>query len=143
MVSLRDFFAQLMGIVWRKYLTVKLHSLYFSRKNFYYLQKPIFLNANTPKGQNNANFVTTSNPVFDINSVNSVLIEPDNTVSHNTIINFRPINSNDTFETQEKLDNPDQRITQDVNTLCKSLSTILPLILISPFVIVWYTYQVI
>ena len=43
---------------------------------------------------------------------------------------------------QSNLDNPDQRIVQDVNTLCQSLSSILPVLLISPFVMGWYTYQV-
>jgi ATP-binding cassette subfamily D (ALD) protein 4 len=39
------------------------------------------------------------------------------------------------------IDNPDQRITQDVDSLCRSLSTIIPLILISPFTIGYYTYR--
>jgi len=143
MVSLRDFAAQLMGIVWRKYITVKLHSLYFAHKNFYYLQQPTFLNEKNPAGQDSKNFATISNPLFDFTSANSVLIDPESIVP-NTVINLRPTRAHfDTFESQSKLDNPDQRITQDVNTLCKSFSTILPLILISPFVIAWYTYQVI
>ena len=41
-----------------------------------------------------------------------------------------------------KLDNPDQRITQDVNSLCVSFSSIIPLLLITPFVICWYGYKV-
>jgi ATP-binding cassette subfamily D (ALD) protein 4 len=40
----------------------------------------------------------------------------------------------------QSIDNPDQRITQDADSLCRSLSTILPLILISPFTIGYYTY---
>ncbi|XP_064623835.1 lysosomal cobalamin transporter ABCD4-like [Lineus longissimus] len=39
------------------------------------------------------------------------------------------------------IDNPDQRITQDVDRFCLNLSQIAPLIIISPFTIVYYVYQ--
>ena len=39
------------------------------------------------------------------------------------------------------VDNPDQRITQDVDSLCRTLSTNLPVLLISPFTIGYYTYS--
>lgn len=39
------------------------------------------------------------------------------------------------------IDNPDQRIAQDVDTLCRTLSVIIPLILISPFAIGYYVYK--
>jgi ATP-binding cassette subfamily D (ALD) protein 4 len=42
---------------------------------------------------------------------------------------------------KQSIDNPDQRITQDADSLCRSLSTIIPLILISPFTIGYYTYR--
>ncbi|XP_076313471.1 lysosomal cobalamin transporter ABCD4-like isoform X2 [Tachypleus tridentatus] len=38
------------------------------------------------------------------------------------------------------LDNPDQRITQDVEKMCKALSTAIPTIIISPFTIAYYSY---
>jgi ABC-type uncharacterized transport system fused permease/ATPase subunit len=41
-----------------------------------------------------------------------------------------------------KLDNPDQRITQDVSSICLSISNIAPTVLISPFVIGYYAYKV-
>ena len=40
------------------------------------------------------------------------------------------------------LDNPDQRITQDVDSMCLSISKITPILLISPFVIGYYIYKV-
>jgi ATP-binding cassette subfamily D (ALD) protein 4 len=43
--------------------------------------------------------------------------------------------------TKPLIDNPDQRITQDVDSLCRTLSSTIPLILISPFTIVYYTYR--
>ncbi|XP_014665221.1 PREDICTED: ATP-binding cassette sub-family D member 4-like isoform X2 [Priapulus caudatus] len=39
------------------------------------------------------------------------------------------------------IDNPDQRITQDVDKLCKQFSQVVPELLISPFTIAYYTYQ--
>uniref|UniRef100_A0A0N5C3D8 ABC transporter domain-containing protein n=1 Tax=Strongyloides papillosus TaxID=174720 RepID=A0A0N5C3D8_STREA len=42
----------------------------------------------------------------------------------------------------EKIDNPDQRITQDVERMCKNLAEkILPPALICPFIIGYYSYQ--
>ncbi|KHN82623.1 ATP-binding cassette sub-family D member 4 [Toxocara canis] len=40
------------------------------------------------------------------------------------------------------IDNPDQRITQDVERMCNKLAiNVLPSILIGPFVVAWYTYK--
>ena len=39
------------------------------------------------------------------------------------------------------IDNPDQRIAQDADSLCRTLSGIIPLLLISPFTIAYYTYR--
>ncbi|KAL1440262.1 hypothetical protein MTO96_044990 [Rhipicephalus appendiculatus] len=39
------------------------------------------------------------------------------------------------------IDNPDQRITQDVDRLCQVLCDIVPTLLISPFTIAYYSYQ--
>ncbi|KAH8029520.1 hypothetical protein HPB51_001245 [Rhipicephalus microplus] len=39
------------------------------------------------------------------------------------------------------IDNPDQRITQDVARLCQVLCDIVPTLLISPFTIAYYSYQ--
>ena len=43
--------------------------------------------------------------------------------------------------TKPSIDNPDQRITQDVESLCRTLSVIIPLIMISPFTIAYYAYR--
>ncbi|KAI1287472.1 Lysosomal cobalamin transporter ABCD4 [Halotydeus destructor] len=40
-----------------------------------------------------------------------------------------------------KIDNPDQRITQDVDQMCTYLSQAVPLLVISPFIIVYYSYD--
>lgn len=39
------------------------------------------------------------------------------------------------------IDNPDQRIAQDVDRLCQKLSGIVPTLLVSPFTIGYYSYQ--
>ena len=138
MVSLRDFCTQLLAIVWRKYLTLNLHDLYFSNKNFYYIQRaPNLIISSSPTANR-------QNSVKPLNIINE--FEPNEHLNHSTspILIDNSINSisNNVNDPLLNLDNPDQRITQDVNTLCQSFSTILPLILISPFVIAWYTYQV-
>jgi ATP-binding cassette subfamily D (ALD) protein 4 len=112
--SLKDFLASLLSIIWRKCLTQKLHESYFTRMRFYYLQL------------NHADY--DHEPQLVIN---------ENVGSENRII-LNEANSNKL----NKLDNPDQRITQDVNSLCVSFSSIIPLLLITPFVIGWYGYKV-
>ena len=42
---------------------------------------------------------------------------------------------------EEEMDNPDQRMTQDVNEFAKHLSSTIPKLMISPFVIVYYSYK--
>ncbi|CAM4723710.1 unnamed protein product [Leuciscus chuanchicus] len=39
------------------------------------------------------------------------------------------------------VDNPDQRISQDVERLCKQMSTMASRLLISPFTVIYYSYQ--
>lgn len=41
----------------------------------------------------------------------------------------------------QSIDNPDQRITQDVDRFCKQFSQIIAALIISPFTIAYYTYQ--
>ncbi|XP_031556621.1 ATP-binding cassette sub-family D member 4-like [Actinia tenebrosa] len=42
---------------------------------------------------------------------------------------------------EQSIDNPDQRITQDVDRFCKQFSQIIASLIISPFTIAYYTYQ--
>ncbi|XP_062824376.1 lysosomal cobalamin transporter ABCD4 isoform X4 [Anolis carolinensis] len=41
----------------------------------------------------------------------------------------------------EEIDNPDQRISQDVERFCKQLSSIASKLVVSPFTLAYYTYQ--
>ncbi|XP_060119359.1 lysosomal cobalamin transporter ABCD4 isoform X2 [Heteronotia binoei] len=41
----------------------------------------------------------------------------------------------------EDIDNPDQRISQDVERFCKQLSSMASKVIIAPFTLVYYTYQ--
>lgn len=111
--SIKDFLASLLSILWRKQLTQHLHQAYFTRMRFYYLQ---MMHDGTTK-------TTTRTSTSGINTIET-----------------RPLNLD--YEESRHLDNPDQRITQDVNSLCVSLSSIIPLLIITPFVIGWYGYQV-
>ena len=142
MKSFNDFLARLLQIVWRKQITLKLHDIYFTNKNFYYVQNNVLndqnkivinsdLEKDVPDSNNNMNpdlnVLVTSNSNVPINSI----------LRNNRIDVIKNSDNNDLF-----LDNIDQRITQDVNSLCESISNILGLLLISPFVIGWYGYQV-
>ncbi len=49
--------------------------------------------------------------------------------------------SQPSISTKLPIDNPDQRIVQDADSLCRTLSIIIPLILISPFTIAYYSYR--
>ncbi|XP_055989640.1 lysosomal cobalamin transporter ABCD4 [Sorex fumeus] len=42
---------------------------------------------------------------------------------------------------RDDIDNPDQRISQDVERFCRQLSSVASKLLISPFTLVYYTYQ--
>nr|UOU03347.1 ATP-binding cassette subfamily D4 [Brachionus rubens] len=132
MKSVKDYITDLLSIVWRKYITCRLHDCYFMSKNFYYLQYKtnndndklnILVDDNVKiLGSNRRPLVNSIEPILnDLNvpSTNFESKQPENLV----------------------LDNPDQRITQDVKSLCTSIANIVPLILISPFVIGWYGYQ--
>nr|QNH67894.1 ATP-binding cassette transporter subfamily D member 4 [Brachionus rotundiformis] len=139
MKSIKDFVTNLLSIVWRKYITISLHESYFRSKNFYYLQHQfasiddsvnILIDGD---GSVNNSKIQKSNrrPLGVQNSVEPILGELNSSENKiNGLNEIRPL-----------LDNPDQRITQDVKSLCTSIANIVPLILISPFVIGWYGYQ--
>jgi ATP-binding cassette subfamily D (ALD) protein 4 len=57
-------------------------------------------------------------------------------------VNYIPADANrSSISTKQPIDNPDQRIVQDADTLCRTLSIIIPLILLSPFTIGYYSYR--
>jgi ATP-binding cassette subfamily D (ALD) protein 4 len=57
-------------------------------------------------------------------------------------VNYVPADTNQSSITPKlPIDNPDQRIVQDADSLCRTLSVIIPLILISPFTIAYYSYR--
>jgi ABC-type uncharacterized transport system fused permease/ATPase subunit len=53
-----------------------------------------------------------------------------------------PIRAGLAQSASHRLDNPDQRITQDVDNIFLSMSNIIPILLVSPFVIGYYAYKV-
>lgn len=136
MRSLIAFLANLLSIVWRKYLTLSLHKVYFANKNFYYLQQLYDLKSSSVSGP------PEQEPVL----VDQRML-PGLVSSEPMTITVGPSFITDSNKRQQAgkkalIDNPDQRITQDVNSLCESISNILPVLIVSPFVLVWYTYQV-
>nr|APD26523.1 ATP-binding cassette transporter subfamily D member 4 protein [Brachionus koreanus] len=136
MKSIKDFITNLLSIVWRKYITLSLHDNYFNSKNFYYLQHQIGYSEEALSilidGNHSAKSKTVKRRSLGVqNSIEPILGE----------INGLEPCSNDFDQKNVILDNPDQRITQDVKSLCISIANIVPLILISPFVIGWYGYQ--
>lgn len=141
MRSLIAFLASLLSIVWRKYLTLSLHKAYFANKNFYYLQQLYDLTNKSMSGQDQA--FDSAGPILADQHMlpGSVNTEP---VVITVGLNFGNGKHQRLNQATKKtlIDNPDQRITQDVNSLCESISNILPVLIVSPFVLVWYTYQV-
>jgi len=139
MKSLNDFFASLLSIIWRKNITLRLHELYFAKRNFYYLQ---FCDLKSSSNSQNKNKL--ANNVVNVLSdceVNTII--PSTAILMGSAAHSQNINSSSNKADEiETLDNPDQRITQDVKSLCDSISTIVPLLMITPFVIGWYGYQV-
>lgn len=132
MKSIKDFVTNLLGIVWRKYITLELHKNYFQSKNFYYLLHKCDLNDDgINNGLVNSSKTKNRHSSQVQNSIEPILGEIDDLEQN--------IGSN---KNKSLLDNPDQRITQDVKSLCTSIANIVPLMLISPFVIGWYGYQV-
>jgi hypothetical protein len=170
MKAARDYLASLLSIVWRKYLTHHIHTMYFENKQFYYLhnaqavvtpsQSPpqpqsspvnaaevrLDVEKNEPSG--NTRSIVINNRRGTINSNEQQLSSPVNYEStaaildHTAARSTRDSNESSHGKVIGSLDNPDQRITQDVNSLCASLSTIVPIVLITPFLIGWYGYMV-
>lgn len=129
--SLSDYIANLLRIVWRQLLTLRLHSDYFHNKNFYYLQcasKKLNPNSNVNQKMNTVR--ATGEMVGSCASTSILIDNPLNVTNVLNCSNF--IN----------LDNPDQRITQDVDNMLASMAKITPIILTSPFIIGYYIYQV-
>ncbi|CAG0918779.1 unnamed protein product [Notodromas monacha] len=54
---------------------------------------------------------------------------------------FRKKNFYDVNVLSRKVDNPDQRMTQDVDKLCDTLGKVFTKIIIAPFIIGYYSYQ--
>ena len=159
--SLRAFnvyLTNLLNIVWRKTTTFTIHNLYFHDKQFYYLHYPQVLAANLKSKSNNS----TTSPSIQENDSNiqekkqtppivlknrRSLINESSTSVQQILVNSEPVLNQEHIiclrsEICQNLDNPDQRITQDVKSLCESITSIVPLILMTPFLIGWYGYQV-
>jgi ABC-type uncharacterized transport system fused permease/ATPase subunit len=140
MKSFNDFLARLLQIVWRKQITLKLHDLYFANKNFYYVQNNVLNDNNASLDLETLDSNNNANPDL------SILVSTNANVPISSILRNNRINvankNNQLDKNDHFLDNIDQRITQDVNSLCESISNIVGLLLISPFVIGWYGYQV-
>jgi ATP-binding cassette, subfamily D (ALD), member 4 len=124
MRSLNSYIADTLGVIWRKNITLIIHDLYFSRKAFYYIQQQKLPFNETHHLIGNDNNNTTNNENDD----------PMISVESNS---FKLFDNN-----QSEIDNPDQRIAQDIDSMSTSLSNILPLFIVSPFVIAYYTYDV-
>jgi ABC-type uncharacterized transport system fused permease/ATPase subunit len=156
MKAARDYLANLLSIVWRKFITLRIHDMYFHKKQFYYLHNPMVFLANLRArkvsqletrlevGEENNTPIALSNRRSDLNRNMSVNSSTAAILGQQVGSTSLSENENASFDdvTFVNLDNPDQRITQDVNSLCQSLSTIVPAVLMTPFLIGWYGYKV-
>ncbi|CAF2404028.1 unnamed protein product [Rotaria sp. Silwood2] len=128
--SLSTFLSSILYVKWRMRLVLYLHSFYFTQQRYYHLSNTTQQNQN----RNDDDHVSA----YENHSIQTVDIAENAQES----IGYMPTESSQqSVSTQPPIDNPDQRITQDVDSLCRTLSIIIPLIVISPFTIAYYTYR--
>ncbi|UJR20946.1 hypothetical protein I4U23_024055 [Adineta vaga] len=127
--SLSTFLSSILYVKWRMRLVLYLHSFYFTKQRYYHL-------LNTT--QQNRNDNDQAAIVYENYTIQTTDIDNNDRES----ISDRALDSpRSLLTTKSSIDNPDQRITQDVDVLCRALSNIIPLLLISPFTIGYYTYR--
>ncbi|CAF0842871.1 unnamed protein product [Adineta ricciae] len=128
--SLSTFLSSVLYVKWRMRLVLYLHSIYFTKQRYYHL-----LNT-TQQNHNRSDHDQAS--VYENQTVQTTDIDDNDDES---VDGISPTTPRLLSTTKPLIDNPDQRITQDADALCRSLSVILPIVLISPFTIVYYTYR--
>ncbi|CAF0768720.1 unnamed protein product [Didymodactylos carnosus] len=136
--SLSQFLASVLYVKWRTNLVCYLQTLYFTKQRYYHLSNTTYEQKTQQKQQqeNSRTYknytLQTSHDDDDISRSNSsVFVSLNSSLTPSQVSNDSCIN----------IDNPDQRITQDTDQLCKTLAYIIPLLLVSPFTIAYYVYR--
>ncbi|CAF2550533.1 unnamed protein product [Rotaria sp. Silwood2] len=123
--SLSIFLSSLLYVKWRMRLVLYLHSFYFTQQRYYHL-----LNMTQQKQTRENDYQNHSIQTKDTDDHQQKSVDHIITTSSSPVVTSNLL-----------IDNPDQRITQDVDSLCRSLSSIIPLLVISPFTIAYYAYR--
>ncbi|CAF1507052.1 unnamed protein product [Adineta steineri] len=133
LIAASTFLSSILYVKWRMRLVLHLHSFYFAKRRYYHLLNTTQQNTSRSKDDNLSTYQN-----YNIQTMNIANNERE-------LIQYTPTNSSrlsvSTHPSIDNPDNPDQRITQDADSLCRSLSAIISLIVISPFTIGYYTYQ--
>ena len=112
MKSFTDFFARILGVLWRKHLTNHIHHLYFDQMKFYKLIS-----------------VGKSELFFNVLIFFHVKI----IFQHPRYFFF--------VAGENKIDNPDQRMASDIQILCTSYSSIIIKTFVCPVLVIYYGYD--
>ncbi|CAF1365325.1 unnamed protein product [Adineta steineri] len=128
--SLSTLLSSILYVKWRTRLVLYLHSLYFTQQRYYHLLHT------TQQNQNRNN--DDRSIIYENHTVQTTDSDSNDQESVNYISTNRP---QPLVTIKPSIDNPDQRITQDADALCRTLSVIIPLVVISPFTIAFYTYR--
>ncbi|CAF3652243.1 unnamed protein product [Rotaria socialis] len=128
--SLSTFLSSILYVKWRARLILYLHSFYFTQNRYYHLSNTTQQNQNRPNDENI--------PAYENYSIQTIEVSENDQET----VDYMPTSTTQSSlsSLNPPIDNPDQRITQDVDLLCRTLSIIIPLILISPFTIAYYSY---
>ncbi|CAF1533875.1 unnamed protein product [Rotaria sp. Silwood1] len=119
------FFSSVLYVKWRMRLVSYLHSFYFTQQRYYHL-----LNTAQQNQTRENDSQSHSIQIKDIGDHQKQSVDYVSTATLSPLVTSKLL-----------IDNPDQRIAQDVDSLCRSLSSIIPLLVISPFTIAYYTYS--
>ncbi|CAF1502960.1 unnamed protein product [Adineta steineri] len=130
LIAASTFLSSILYVKWRMRLVLHLHSFYFAQRRYYHLLNTTQQNTTRSKDDNLSTYQN-----YNIQTMNIANNERE-------LIQYTPTDSSRlSVSTHPSIDNPDQRITQDADSLCRSLSAIVSLIVISPFTIGYYTYH--
>ncbi|CAF1297455.1 unnamed protein product [Rotaria sordida] len=130
LISLSVFLSSLLYVKWRMRLVSYLHSFYFTQQRYYHLLNTTQQNQNRNDNDHISTYENHSIQIRDIGENDKESTDYMPADSSQSSVSIKPT-----------IDNPDQRITQDADSLCRTLSSIIPLIVISPFAIGYYTYR--
>ncbi|CAF1236420.1 unnamed protein product [Didymodactylos carnosus] len=140
--SSSHFLASILYVKWRTSLVCYLQTFYFTKQRYFHLSNTTYEQKYKQKQEEESrqtykNYtLQAANEGDNVSHSNSSILVSLNSSASSPSSSSQV--SNDSFI---DVDNPDQRITQDTDQLCRTLADIIPLLLVSPFTIAFYVYR--